>query len=127
MQQRTLRLTAEQRTELERTRDRDHRAYLREIAAALLKIADGMAPYAVARHGLYKRRQPDTVYRWLNAYQRQGLAGVIHRPRGHRGISPPAGRGAAGGDPAAARPVRDRPAPLAAGRSAAGAPLPGGL
>lgn len=41
---RTLQLSPEQRAELEATRDRDRRPYLREKAAALLKIADGMAP-----------------------------------------------------------------------------------
>jgi hypothetical protein len=90
MYRRTLALTPAQRTELVRTRDRDPRPYLRECAAALLKIGAGWAPYAVARHGLHKRRHPDTVYRWLNQYQQHGVAGLTHRPRGHRGFSPPA-------------------------------------
>ena len=42
MHQHTLELKADQRRELERTRDRDKRAYMREYAAALLKIADGL-------------------------------------------------------------------------------------
>jgi hypothetical protein len=91
MSRRTLTLTPEQRRDLERTRDRDRRPYLREIAAALLKIADGLSPAAVARIGLPKRRKAETVYRWLDKYEQGGLAAVVHRPRGHRGFSPSAG------------------------------------
>ncbi len=88
MHPRTLVLTPAQRTELEQARDQDRRPYLREYAAALLKIADGATAHAVARSGLLKPRAPDTVYRWLGAYQSGGLAGLVHKPRGHRGRSP---------------------------------------
>jgi hypothetical protein len=91
MRRRTVSLTPDQRHELEQVRDRDRRPYLREMAAGLLKIADGMAPYAVAQHGLHRRRKPETVYRWLRKYEQGGLAALIHRPRGHRGFSPSAG------------------------------------
>jgi hypothetical protein len=88
MHPRTLILTTAQRTELERARDHDHRPYLRECAGALLKIGDGMTAHAVARHGLLKPRAPDTVHRWLTAYAAGGVAGLVHKPRGHRGRSP---------------------------------------
>lgn len=42
MHQHTLELSADQRQDLEQTRDRDKRAYMREYACALLKIADGL-------------------------------------------------------------------------------------
>lgn len=88
MRPRTLVLSSAQRAELEAARDRDRRPYLRECAAALLKVADGATAHWVARHGLHKPRDPDTVYRWLDAYAAAGLAGLVHRPRGHRGLSP---------------------------------------
>lgn len=88
---RTLQLSPAQHTELVQTRDRDHRPYLREIAGALLKIAAGHSPHWVARHGLLKPRQPDTLYRWLDKYQAGGLAACLHRPRGRRGFPPGAG------------------------------------
>lgn len=88
MYRRELNLTPERRCELEDRRDHDRRPYMRERAAALLKIADGMAPFAVARVGLLKPRQPDTLYRWLNAYERDGLAALVAKPRGHRGLAP---------------------------------------
>ena len=58
---RLLSLSDAQRQELEHTRDHDHRPYLRERAAALLKIASGQSAHRVARHGLHKRRDPDTL------------------------------------------------------------------
>jgi hypothetical protein len=88
MHLRPLVLSAPQRAELEGVRDRDRRPYLRECAAALLKVADGQTAHHVARHGLLRPRDPDTVYRWLDVYARSGVAGLVHRPRGHRGHSP---------------------------------------
>jgi hypothetical protein len=115
MRQHTLPLTPEQRTELEQARNRDPRPYFRERAAALLKIAAGQSGREVALHGLPQRRQPKTVYAWLHAYQRQGLNGLVQRPRGHRGFSPSA-RGAVGrGDPAGAQRLSPRPQSLALG------------
>lgn len=85
---RTLTLTEAQQAELVAVRDHDRRGYLRECAAALVKLAAGASPHAVARTGCHKPRDPDTVYRWLDVYQQQGIAGLVHRPRGHRGFSP---------------------------------------
>jgi hypothetical protein len=75
-QRRTLILTDTQRQELLHHRDHDPRPYVRERCAALLKIAEGQTPHAVARHGLLKPRDPDTVYAWLNWYEREGLRSV---------------------------------------------------
>lgn len=103
MHARTLTLTPEQRAELEATRAHDQRPYLRERAAALLKVADGWSGRQVALHGLLTRRKPDTLYRWLDAYAHGGLPGLVQRPRGHRGFSPSAGRAVGGDGPPAAR------------------------
>lgn len=79
---RTLELSATQRHELEHHRDHDPRPYVRERCAALVKIADGQTPHAVARHGLLKSRDPDSVYSWLAWYERAGLEGVVQSPQG---------------------------------------------
>jgi hypothetical protein len=79
---RTLELSVSQREELEHYRDHDPRPYVRERCAALLKIAAGQSPHAVARHGLLKPRDPDTVYDWLNWYERVGLCSVWMFPHG---------------------------------------------
>ena len=81
-QRRTLALTAQQRDVLLHHRDHDRRPFVRERCAALLKIADGQAPHAVARRGLLRARDPDTVYAWLNQYQGEGLPGILAHPHG---------------------------------------------
>jgi hypothetical protein len=84
-QRRTLTLTDDQRQQLLDLRDHDPRPDLRERCAALLKIADGQAPYAVARHGLLRPRDPDTVYHWLAYFAAEGAAGLLgHRHGGVR-------------------------------------------
>lgn len=79
---RTLVLTSKQQCELEQARDHAERPYVRERAAALLKIAAGQTPHAVARQGLLQPRDPDTVYGWLDLYETDGLDGLIARQHG---------------------------------------------
>ena len=89
----TLELSAEQRAELEDLRDHSRLPYLRERAAALLKVADGMPPREVARHGLLRPRDSDTIYRWLGRYRTQGLAGLpIRKGRGRKPAFSPSAR-----------------------------------
>ena len=40
-------------------------------------MADGQSAHAVARQGLLKPRDPDTVYSWLDMYERLGIRGVL--------------------------------------------------
>ncbi|HEX6038717.1 MAG TPA: hypothetical protein VFZ20_11785 [Longimicrobium sp.] len=84
-QPRTLVLDAEQRTSLDKVLRHDHRPYLREQAAALLKISDGMNPSSVAMGGLLRRRKPDTVRGWLDYYLQHGH---LHVRPATRGFSP---------------------------------------
>jgi transposase len=63
-------------------RDHDPHPYVRERCAALVKIADGQSAHAVARHGLLKPRDPDTVYGWLSHYQETGLDGLLGYQQG---------------------------------------------
>ena len=81
MEKRILKLDQAHRQELEEMRDHHPTAYLRERAAALLKIANGMTAHAVARAGLLRKRKPDTLYGWLNAYEAKGLEGLLQCPR----------------------------------------------
>jgi len=82
---RTITLTTRERHALEAGRDHDARPYVRERCSGLLKIADGHAPHWVARQGLLKPRDPDTVYHWLDVYEQDGLAGLeAHRQGGPR-------------------------------------------
>ena len=87
---RIIQLTQEQYDQLSKVM-RDHpKAYLRERAAAILKIAGGTAPYAVAVAGLLFPRAPDTVYRWLDRYETDGLDGLRIKPgRGRKSAFSP--------------------------------------
>ena len=73
-------LSEVQRAELIDCRDHANKPYLRERAAALLKIADGLSGREVARHRLNRPRWQDTVYEWVKRYQAEGIAGLKIRP-----------------------------------------------
>lgn len=90
----TIHLTAEQRHELEEIRDKHKKPYVRERAAAILKIADGMSGRQVALYGLLRQRDPDTVYSWFHRYGAEGPAGLLVRAgRGRKpAFSPSASR-----------------------------------
>ncbi len=80
-----LELTPALRAELEDLRDHDKRPYMRERAAALLKVADGWSGRKTARQGLLKPRYKETVCAWVQRYRSGGLAGlVILKGRGRK-------------------------------------------
>lgn len=79
MPRHTLHLTDEQKTALCKMRDNGQPAYLRERAAAILKIGSGMSPHKVALSGLLKKRKPDTVYNWLSRFRKQGIQGLFQK------------------------------------------------
>ncbi len=82
-----LNLSTAEREELETLRDTHPKAYLRERAAALLKIVDGMSGLHVSQEGLLKPRDPDTIYRWVHRYQQEGIAGLkIRSGRGRKPV-----------------------------------------
>src|SRR5260221_10123559 len=83
---RTLRLKTREQRELEQYRDHVYtRPYVRERCGALLKIAEGATPHAVARQGWLKPRDPDTLYGWLEVYEEEGVAGLwAHQHGGER-------------------------------------------
>ena len=74
-----LELNESQQSELEQIRDQHQKAYMRERAAALLKVASGRSGRDVALNGLYKQRDPDTIYTWVRRYQAAGIQGLIIR------------------------------------------------
>jgi hypothetical protein len=77
MSRRELILTDEQRQQVLRLRDHAPKAYLRERAAALLKVADGIAAALVARQGLLRPRKPATRSAWLDRFQASGIDGLL--------------------------------------------------
>ena len=79
---RTLTLTEAARKELMEHRDHHPSPQARERCAALLKIAAGASPHSVAKQGLLKERDPDTVYEWLNRYEAEGVDALLTRKQG---------------------------------------------
>lgn len=81
-------LTVAQRVELVHVRDHAQRPYLRERAAALLTLAEGWSMRRTARESGLRPRRPETIAAWRARYLAGGLAGLVQRPRRHRGASP---------------------------------------
>jgi hypothetical protein len=79
---RRITLTEEQCQELVQLRDHDPRPSVRKRGAAVLKVAEGQSPHRVAKTGLLKPRDPDTIYAWLDRYQAEGISGLIAHPHG---------------------------------------------
>ena len=69
---------------------------MRERAAAILKISQGLSGREVARHRLNRSHAPDTIYAWVARYLQEGIAGLrVKEGRGRKpAFSPSApGRG----------------------------------
>jgi transposase len=73
-------LSDDDRTALLRRRDTAPKPHIRERAAALLKVADGVPVPVVAREGLLRRRKKGTVYGWVRRFRREGFASLEIRP-----------------------------------------------
>jgi transposase len=76
----TVHLDAAERHQLEQLVKSAPKPYLRERAAAILKVADGLVASQVARTGLLGPRDPDTVYGWLKRFEQAGVAGLTIAP-----------------------------------------------
>ena len=93
-----LNLTPEARRELEHVRDHEAKAYVREKAAAILKIADGSSASQVARTGLLKRRKYQTVCEWVQRYEAEGVQGLyVQAGRGRKPAFFPSARDGSSG------------------------------
>jgi len=75
-----LELTAQEVLDLEELRDHAPKPYLRERAAAILKITKGDSGREVALHGLLKPHWQDTIYEWVARYRAKGKAGLEIKP-----------------------------------------------
>jgi transposase len=80
MKKQVIILTDNARDALERVRDTHTKPYMRERAAAILKVASGASVNWVAQYGLLKRRYPKAVYSWVKSYLTNGLDGLYRKP-----------------------------------------------
>lgn len=76
-----LKINHKERKSLQHILNRDEKPYRRERASAILKIASGDSPHSVAKCGLLKERDPDTVYRWLKAFAQRGIDSLTQKER----------------------------------------------
>ena|SRR5690242_556464 len=91
-QARELDLTEAQTQELTWVRDHHEKAYIRERAAGILKVAAGQSMRQVAQHGLLKPRRYETVSEWISRYESDGLSGLQMRAgRGRKPAFSPCG------------------------------------
>lgn len=72
--------TPEEYEQLYQMRDRDPKPYMRERAAAILKVAAHIPAAVVAREGLLRKRKADTVYRWIRSFEQGSVEGLQARP-----------------------------------------------
>jgi len=78
-------LTEEQRRDLEQVRNHDAKPYMRERAAAILKIANGASGLETARRLLNQVHWQDTIYEWCKRYQAERIEGLrIRKGRGRK-------------------------------------------
>lgn len=80
MDQWEVHLTTDQQRELEWARRHHPKAYVRERAAAVLKVAAGQSARQVALHGLLRPHEPETIGTWIRRYQAGGLPGLLVQP-----------------------------------------------
>ena len=74
-----LELDSSQKAELIKARDTHPKPYVRERAAAILKVGAGQSIRQVALHGLLKPRDPDRVREWIERYRTEGSDGLLVR------------------------------------------------
>jgi hypothetical protein len=91
-QMRELPLTEAAKAELEAVARHHAKPYMRTKASALLLVNRGIPAAVVARNYLVPRRDPDTLYSWIDKYLEGGVEALIVQPgRGRKpAFSPPA-------------------------------------
>jgi hypothetical protein len=70
-------LTPQQRITLVEARDHHPKPYVRERAAAILKVAEGGYFQDVAHQGLLKRHAARTVSTWYHRFLKRGVIGLF--------------------------------------------------
>ncbi len=83
--QRQVSLQAAQERELTWACKHHAKAYVRERAAAILKVAAGASMRQVAAHGLLQPRTEEAVSEWIDRYLEEGLTGLhVRKGRGRK-------------------------------------------
>ena len=74
-----LQLNEQQLSELHDIRDHHEKPYVRERAAAIIKVGSGQSIRQVAMYGLLKPYEPEAVSEWIRRYLAEGPDGLLIR------------------------------------------------
>ncbi len=75
-----LALRAEEQTALVAARDHHPKPYVRERAAAILKVAAGHSVRWVAQVGGLKPHEPEVISGWITRFRQAGIPGLLVWP-----------------------------------------------
>ena len=75
-----LELSDAQRAALLEARDHHPKPYIRERAAAILRVADGWSVRKTASIGTLKPRHRDTLKLWIERFLANGINGLLVKP-----------------------------------------------
>jgi len=73
----TIKLTKKQRQQLESVRSRHPKAYVRERAAVVLKVAAGTSARGIVNAGFFKVRDHETIAEWAHRFEKDGIKGLL--------------------------------------------------
>jgi hypothetical protein len=89
-----LQLDDRQLSELVDLRDHHQKPYVRERAAAIIKVGAGQSIRQVALHGLLRSYEPEVISEWIRRYLAEGPHGLlIRKGRGRKPVFSPSERG----------------------------------
>ena len=95
-----LHLTDAQHAALTHARDHHAKPYVREQAAAILRVADGRSVRQVSAAGILKPRRRETVKLWIDRFLADGITGLlVKRGRGRKPAFSPSPRYHCAGQP----------------------------
>jgi len=98
-----LSLSEQQRAELREARDHHPKPYIREQAAAILRVADGSSLRQTSSTGILKPRRRETLKDWVDRFLAAGIPGLLVKAgRGRKPAFSPSPPIAPTGQPGAA-------------------------
>jgi hypothetical protein len=78
-------LSDQQYAELIRTRDHHSIPYLRQRAAAIIKVSEGASMTKVGKYGLLRKVRHETISEWIDRYEQEGIHGLyVKEGRGRK-------------------------------------------
>ena len=78
-------LSEQQYAELVKTRDHAALPYLRQRAAAIIKVSEGESMTKVGKYGLLRKVRHETISQWIDRYEQEGIQGLsVREGRGRK-------------------------------------------